>query len=264
MHRLLPILLAVAAPLLARDARAEDTPYQLEGVEVVEHLGETVPLDLQFTDELGRAVRLGDYATGERPVLLMLGYYNCPMLCSLVLNAVVEGLKPLDWQPGVDFEMVTVSIDPTEKPELARAKKANYLEALGKPNAGDGWHFLTGEHASIKRLAEAVGFGYRYDPRQMQYAHGAVVFLLSPQGKITRYLYGIEFEPKQLRLGLTEAGEGKVGTAIDRFLLRCFHYDPDSRKYGVYVWGVMRTGGVLTVLLLGGLLLYFWRRERRA
>lgn len=261
MRSSLALILSVVAPLCAR--AEEVTPHQFEGVEVVEHLGETAPLDLAFRDEVGRTVTLGDYTRGEKPVLLILGYYQCPMLCSMVLNGVTEGLKGLEWVPGEQFHVVTVSIDPTEGPALAKAKKQSHLEALGKPGAEAGWHFLTGEHANVKALAAAMGFGYRYEPRQKQYAHGAVVFLLSPEGKITRYLYGIELEPKQLKLALVEAGEGKVGSVIDRFLLRCFHFDPDSRKYGVYVWGVMRAGGVLTVVLLGGLLLFLWRRERR-
>lgn len=254
-------LVLALAPVAA--GAEEPTPPELKDVQVVEHLGEKVPLDLEFVDEDGRKVKLGQYFTGRRPVLLTLVYYQCPMLCNMVLNGVVAGLKPLDWVPGQDYEVVTVSINPTEGPELAREKKASYLAELGKPGAEKGWHFLTGERAHIKALADAVGFGYRYDPAQQQYAHGAVIFLLSPDGTISRYLYGIDFPPKQLRLGLVEAGQGKLGSAIDQFLLRCYQYDPASRKYGVYVWGVMRMGGLLTIVVLGGLLLYLWRRERK-
>jgi protein SCO1/2 len=261
MRWIWPIVVALAAPLLAR--AEETTPREMDGVDVVEHLNDQVPLDLTFTDEQGKTVRLGDYIDGLHPVILTLNYYACPMLCSMELNGLVEGIKGLDWTPGQQFQVVTVSIDPSEKPELAAAKKANYLKSLGMDGAEAGWHFLTGEHDHIKQLADTVGFGYRYDPAQKQFAHGAAIFVLSPQGKISRYLYGIEFPPKQLRLGLVEAGEGKTGSVVDRFLLRCYHYDPASRKYGVYVWGVMRAGGVLTMVLLGGFLMFLWRRERR-
>lgn len=253
----------LTAPAVAEKAPDQYNPPELEGVDIVEHLGDTLPLDLEFENEEGETVTLGQYFDGERPVIVTLGYYNCPMLCDLVLNGLVEGLKKIPYVPGEDFDIVTVSIDPREGPDLAKAKKANYLEQLGNPEAGAGWHFLTGERENIKKLAGTIGFGYRYDPDKMQYAHGAAIYLASPEGKLTRYLYGIQFPPKQLRLGLTEAGEGKTGTVVDRFLLRCYHFDPDSRKYGVYVWGVMRIGGGLTVLVIATMLIVLWRRDRR-
>jgi protein SCO1/2 len=245
-------------------AQANQNPESLlQNIDVVEQLGKTVPLDLEFRDESGNVVKLGDYFTGEKPVLLNLGYYKCPMLCNMVLNGVVGGMQDMDWVPGEEFTVVTVSIDPREGPKLAREKKATYIKQLGKPEAAKGWHFLTGQRKDIKALAESVGFGYEYDMNRMEYAHGASIFFLSPKGKITRYLYGIEYEAKQLRLALVEAGEGTVGNAIDRFLLRCYHYDPHSRKYGVYVWGVMRAGGLLTLSFIAIMLFVFWRRERR-
>lgn len=257
------VLLSCLAASSASAEKMQNPNALLENIDVVERLGETVPLDLAFRDETGKPVKLSEYFKGDKPVLLNLGYYKCPMLCNMVLNGLVGGLQDLAWVAGGEFRIVTVSIDPREGPELARAKKATYIKQLGKPQAADGWHFLTGSRDSIKKLAEAVGFGYEYDTNRMEYAHGASIFFLSPKGKITRYLYGIEYEAKQLRLALVEAGEGTVGNAIDRFLLRCYHYDPHSRKYGVYVWGVMRAGGLLTFSFIAIMLFVFWRRERR-
>lgn len=266
MSRLSPIAALFALTLFGASAMAQPSQNPealLSNIDVVEKLGTSVPLDLEFRDEAGKLVKLGDYLTGEKPVLLNLGYYKCPMLCSMVLNGVVGGLQQMAWTPGEEFTVITVSIDPREGPELAREKKKTYLEQLGKPEAAKGWHFLSGQRKDIKALAAAVGFGYEYDTNRMEYAHGAAIMFLSPKGKITRYLYGIEYEAKQLRLALVEAGEGTVGNAIDRFLLRCYHYDPHSRKYGIYVWGVMRAGGALTFLLIASMLFVFWRRERR-
>ncbi len=264
LFRLGVFALATIAFVAAGEVRAEDlNPKEFEGVGITEHLGDQIPGDLQFKDETGKAVRLSDYFDGEKPVVLTLVYYNCPMLCNMILNGLVEGIAPLSWRPGADYRIVSVSIDARETPELAAAKKKSYLDQLGDASAGAGWHFLTGDREAIKTLADTVGFGFKYDADRMEYAHGAAIFMVSPTGKLTRYLYGIQFERSQLKLALTEAGEGKLGSAIDQFVLRCFHFDPDSRKYGIYVWGVMRMGGLLTVLLIGFMLLVFWRRERR-
>lgn len=251
--------------LLAAPAAAQLNipPKEMEGVQIVEHLGETLPLDLRFKDENGADVTLRQYFGGEKPVLVTLVYYNCPMLCNLVLNGAIEGLKEVDFTPGEDFEIVTVSIDHREGPELATAKKKTYLEQYGRPEAAKGWHFLTGEADDIKALADAIGFGYRYDPDRMEYAHGAAIFFASPQGKLTRYLYGIQHPPKQLHLALVEAGEGTIGSAVDRFLMRCYMYNPDSREYAFYIWGAMRLGGLLTIIFISAMLFILWRRERR-
>ncbi len=269
MRILLAITLALASVSAAWGAEPASAapppmPPEFKGVEIVEHLGADLPLALHFVDEDGQDVVLGDYFKVERPVILTLNYFECPMLCNLVLAGVVEGLKGLAWTPGKEFEVVTLSINHREGPELARAKKKSHVEALGRPEAASGWHFLTGGAENIKSLADAVGFGYRWDPDQMQYAHGAAIFMVSPSGKLTRYLYGIQFPAEQLRLGLVEAGEGKVGSIVDRFVMYCFHYVPSTQKYEFYVWGAMRLGGVLTILAVGGMLGVLWARERRA
>lgn len=238
-------------------------PKEMEGVQIVEHLGETLPLDLEFRDETGAKVTLRQYFDGERPVLLSLVYYNCPMLCNLVLNGAIQGLQGVDYTPGDEFEIVTLSIDHREGPELAAAKKKTYLEQYGRPEAAKGWHFLTGDRENVKALADAIGFGFRYDPDRLEYAHGAAIFFASPKGVLTRYLYGIVFEPRDLRLALVEAGEGKIGSAVDRLLLRCYMYNPDSREYAFYIWGAMRLGGLLTITLIATMLIILWRRERR-
>ena len=261
-HVLVPLCLAIM--LAAGQARAQllkDQPQDLEGVDVVEHLGEQLPLDLEFKDERGRTVRLGDYFGDERPVILVLAYYECPMLCSLVLNGMAKGLKGLDWVPGKKFEIVTVSIDPREGPDLAKFKKQEYLRELKLPGASDGWHFLTGKEANIEVLADAVGFQYRYVKARDEYAHPAVLSLSTPDGVISRYLYGIKFEPRDLRLGLVEASEGKVGSTLDRILLYCYHYDATEGRYAPVAKNIMRVGGALTVVVLGFALLVFWARE---
>jgi protein SCO1/2 len=235
----------------------------LDEVGVEEHLDAKLPLDLEFIDENGDTVRLGDFFDGERPVILTLNYYRCPMLCGLMLNGVVDGLEQMDWTPGVEFEMVTISIDPLETPELAKAKKQNYLKRYQRPAAARGWHFLTGKQSNITRLAETVGFGYTYDAESDQYAHAAVIFVNTPDGRVARYLYGIEYPPKSLRLALLEASEGKIGSALDQIILYCYHYDPDSRRYAPVAMNIMRVGGGATALILGVSLGSLWIRELR-
>ncbi|MGE5235257.1 MAG: SCO family protein [Acidobacteriota bacterium] len=262
----LPTALAVAAALLvasgASAQRQEAAPKALEGVGVTEHLGGRVPLGLEFTDESGKPVQLSQYFTPGRPVILTLNYYECPMLCTLQLSGLVAGLKDLSWTPGKQFEIVTVSINPTETPALAKLKKQGYMSQYGRVGAAAGWHFLVGKEANIHALAGAVGFGYEYDEAQHQYAHPAALMMLSPNGEITRYLYGIEYPPNTLKLALVEAGEGKVGTASDQLLLYCFHYDSSSGRYVVAAANVMRLGGAVTLLIVGGWLLVAWLRGR--
>lgn len=253
----------VAAAGVASAQLANQAVPALDKVGVEEHLDARLPLELEFVDEAGRTVRLADYFDGARPVILTLNYYRCPMLCGLQLNGVVAGLEEMDWTPGVEFEMVTVSIDPLETPELAQAKKENYLKRYQRPAAARGWHFLTGRQDNIERLAETVGFGYTYDVASGQYAHAAAIFVITPDGRIARYLYGIEYPPKSLKLALMEASEGKIGSAFDQLIMYCFHYDPASRRYAPVAMNIMRVGGGATALLLGLTLGTWWLRESR-
>src|SRR5512140_2710860 len=259
--RLLFLILALAAAWSARAERMEPLPKQLEGVGITEHPGAQVPLDLEFLAEDGKPVRLRSYFDGKMPVILNLGYYRCPMLCGLVLSGLLQGLKETAWSVGREFEVVTVSIDPLETPTLARLKKESYMAEYGRPGAAAGWHFLTGREENIRKLADAVGFGYRYIPERGEYAHAAVLFTVTPDGHVARYLYGVLYAAGTLRMALTEAGQGKVGTTADRILLTCFHYDAEQGRYVVAAMTLMRTGGGLTVLIVGGWLLARWRRD---
>lgn len=240
-----------------------EIPDELKGIGVTEHLGDKITTDLTFKDETGKSVMLSDYFKSGRPVLLNLVYYKCPSLCNFLLNGLVKGLKSLDWTPGNQFEIVTVSINPQENYELASRKKNAYIEDYGRSKAESGWHFLTGEESQIQKLSSEVGFNYRYDPKERQYAHTAVLFALTPEGKISRYLYGIEFKNQDLKLALLEASNGKVGTVVDRFLLFCFQYDPLTKKYSIYVTKLMEVACGITVLVLGTYLMIFWRRQRK-
>ena len=239
-----------------------DSVPQLDRIDVEEHLGEYLPMELGFTDDRGRAVKLGDYFDSDQPVLLVLGYYECPMLCNLVLNGVIQGVKDLKWQPGRDYQIVTVSINPAETHQLAAAKKKNYLQALGNPSVSEGFSLLVGEGLQSSKLADALGFKYYWDEKRQEYAHPAVIYMIAADGKITRYLYGIEFDEQSLKLALMEASEGKIGNTIDRLILYCYHYDPDSEGYVIVAGNVMRLGGLTTLIILGGFLGWLWRRER--
>jgi protein SCO1/2 len=256
-------LLLASAPAATPLDRTDPVPPVLREVGVLEHPDGRLPLDLPFADESERAVTLGAYLAPKRPLILTLNYYRCPMLCTLELNGLVEGLAALDRTIGREFDVVTVSIDPKETAALAREKKQAYLAAYGRPAAASGWHFLTGPAASIEALSEAVGFAATYDPVSDQYAHPAVVFLITPDGRISRYLYGLRFEPKTLQLGLTEASEGRIGSAWDRFLLYCYHYDSRQGRYALAAMKLMRVGGIATVLIFGAVLSSLWLKERR-
>lgn len=235
-------------------------PPQLEGVGVDEHLGATVDLNLTFTGENGYPVALGEYFHQGRPVILNLVYYNCPMLCTLILNGQTEAMREIPWTPGNEYEVVTISIDPRESFADARKKKAVYLGSFDRP--APGWHFLTDRDGNAQRLAKQVGFNYKYDPRQEQYAHPAAIMVLTPQGRMARYLYGIRYRARDLRFGLAEASEGRTTMALEKILLFCYHYDP---KAGAYVWfalNVMRGGGILTVLFIAFFIRRMYRAER--
>lgn len=242
--------------------RAEQTPGELEGVKVDEQLGAMIDLNLEFVGEDGYPHPLSEYFRKGRPVILNLVYYTCPMLCNLVLNAQVAALREVPGTPGNEFEVVTASIDPTENFGLARSKKAAYLASYDRP--APGWHFLSDYKDNVRTLARQVGFGYRLDPKTGQYAHAAAIFVLTPDGKVSRYLYGIKFKPFDIRMALTEASQGKTGSSVDKILLYCFHYDPAEKAYVLFARNVMRLGGVATLLLVGIVLWFLWRREKSA
>jgi protein SCO1/2 len=248
---------------VARAQLAEQIPEALEEVGITEHLDAKLPMDLEFRDEDGISVTLGSFFDGERPVILTLNYYRCPMLCGLMLNGLVDGLEQLEWTPGQEFEIVTVSINPLETPALAKEKKQNYIKRYGRPSAMAGWHFLTGREPEIDRLAETVGFRFVYDPVEKQYAHAAAIFVCTPDGRVARYLYGIEYPSKRLKLGLLEASEGKIGSTLDQLILYCYHYDPSNRRYSPVAMNIMRVGGGATASILAIALGLFWFREWR-
>jgi protein SCO1/2 len=230
---------------------------------VHQRIGGVVAKDLVFTDETGSSVALGAYFE-HKPVVVALVYYECPMLCSLVLNGMLRALRPVTLDAGKDFEVVVVSIDPRETPELAAKKKATYLASYRRPGTEKGWHFLVGKPAEIEKLADAVGFEYAFDEKSGQYAHPAGLTILTKGGRVSRYLDGIEYSAKDLRLALVEASEDKLGTIVDRMLLLCFHYDPSQGKYTLVAMNVLRIAGGLTVLLVGGFVFLMLRRDRRA
>jgi protein SCO1/2 len=241
---------------------ATDRPGLLSKIRIDQKLNQQIPLDLPFVAEDGREVRLGDYF-GKRPVILALVYYECPMLCTQVLNGLVSALGVMNFEPGREFDVIAVSFNPREGPGLASQKKAAYMERYGRPHTAGGWHFLTGPETSIAALADAVGFRYAYDERIKQYAHGAAIEVLTPKGVLSKYFYGIEYSARDIRLGLIEAAEERIGTAIDDFLLFCYHYDPATGKYGAAVLRLVRLGGIATVLAFLSFLAINIRRERR-
>jgi len=260
--------LALAACLLAMPAMAHEnsaTPPKLPGrVAIAQKLDSQVPLDLMFRDESGKIVRLGDYFKSGRPVILDFMYYRCPMLFSTVLEGTTSALTELKFDIGKEFDVITVSIDPRDTPEQATLKKDHYIKRYGRLGSASGWHFLTGADPSIKRLASSVGFEYAYDPQTDQFAHGAALLVLTPRGRVSRYFYGFEYKPRDLRLALVEASASRIGTATDQFLLLCFHYDPSTGKYSKTAMNIVRAGGVATILSLGGFILIMLRNERNS
>ena len=238
-------------------------PPYLENVGIEQHLDAQVPPDLPFVDDAGRAVKLGDYF-GKKPLILNLVYYNCTMLCGEALAGLSASMKLVKFDLGNQFDVITVSFNPRETTADAAAKKAEYLKRYGRPNAAAGWHFLTGSPDSINALTKAVGFQYQYDAAKNQYAHATAIMVLTPEGHISRYFYGVEFPPKDLRMGLVEASQNKIGNAVDQVLLYCYHYDPATGKYGAVISNILKLGAALTILLLGSLLLVLFRLERVA
>ena len=231
----------------------------LEDVGIDQKLGDNLPLDITLRNENGSAVRLGSYF-GERPVVLSLVYYKCPMLCNQVLNGLTSALDVVSFDVGKEFDVVTVSFDPKETPELARSKKETYIQWYKRPGAAEGWHFLTGDKESIDKLTAAVGFHYKFDQSTDQFIHASGIMIATPQGKLSRYFYGIEYAPKDLRLGLIEASNNEIGNPVDRLLLYCYHYDPAAGKYGAAVMNILRAAGLFTV---AGVVAMWWLLRRR-
>lgn len=237
-----------------------DTPPQVRGVDVEEHIGELVPLEARFTDASGQPVHLRDVLPRDRPVLLTLVYYNCPLLCNLVINEQIRNMRELGLELGKDYEAVTLSIDPKDTPAQSLERRRRHLQSMGKPETAP-WHFLTGTEENIRQVAEAVGFKYNYDASTQQYVHPAVVHVLTPEGAISRYLYGTSFKVQDMKLALVEAAGGRVGTSLDRVVLTCFKYDTATRRYGFYVFGFLRLGALMVFCALATMLAYYWRRE---
>ncbi len=253
------ILALFAKPSVAADPRVPDL---LKEVGIDQHLGDQLPLKLPFVDDTGRAVDFGTYF-GNKPVILALVYYQCPMLCNLVLDGLLRSLNSISLKSGQDFQLVAVSINPKETPELAAAKRANYLKGYNQPDGAAGWHFLTGTPGSIEALTRAVGFRYAYLPEKDQFAHASGIMVITPGGKISRYFFGIEYSPRDLRLGLVESSANGIGSMIDQLLLFCYHYDPADGKYSFMILRFIQTAGIMTVLLMGGTIALLLRRERR-
>jgi protein SCO1/2 len=264
------LVLALAVPAtaqlstdMASGTPASAQPSIFTSVGIDQHLDAQVPLDASFRDESGNTVKLGDYF-GKRPVILTLVYYQCPMLCTQVLNGVTSSLNMLKFDVGKDFDVVTVSIDPRETPEMAKSKKDVYLGRYRRATAPQGWHFLTGDQASISALARSVGFRYVFDQKTDQFAHASGIMILTPQGRVAQYYYGVEYSPKDMRLALIEASQNKLGNVVDEVTLFCYHYDPTSGHYNAAAINVMRAAGILTVVLLGGFIFLSVRREGKA
>jgi protein SCO1/2 len=260
----LVLLLGILAAHGASDARADNAkvlPPLLQGIGIDQKLNEQVPLDLQFRDEAGKTVTLGDYF-GKKPVILSLVYFDCPMLCTMAENGLLHSLQEVKFSVGNQFDVLTVSFDPHDNAELAAAKKAVYVGLYGRKGAERGWHFLTGDEASIEQLTRAVGFRYRYDAQAKQFVHATGIMLLTPQGRIARYFYGIYYPSRDLRLGLVEASANKIGSPVDEVLLFCCRYDPATGKYGVMISRILQISGLMTVLSIGGLLLALSRSRQ--
>jgi protein SCO1 len=240
----------------------EKIPTELQEIGIDENVGQKIDLTLPFRDETGQNVTLKNYFDGQKPVLLYLVYYGCPNLCTMVLNGGIESMKGITWNPGENYEVVAISIDSREKPELAREKKAAYLKEFGRPETGKGWHFLTGDEPSVAAITKQIGFRYKWDEESQQFAHGSAIFVLTPEGKISRYLFGIQYPPRDLKFAMLEASQGKTGSFMDRIVLFCFRYDASTKKYVLLAERIMTAGGALTLLVMGFIFSRFWKHER--
>jgi protein SCO1/2 len=240
-------------------------PKTLDNVGIEQRLGEQLPLDAEFKDENGNIIKLGDYFNKDKPVILALVYYECPMLCNEVLNGLTGSLKGVNFDAGTEFDVVAISFDAREndKPELTKNKKASYMERYGRANAANGWHFLTGTQSEIDKVTKAVGFNYHFDEASNQFAHAGGIMVATPQGKLARYYYGIDYSPKDLKFGIMEASEGKIGNPAEQLYLYCFHYDPATGTYGLAIMRVLRIAAVVTILSIAGMFLAFWFYRRK-
>jgi protein SCO1/2 len=264
----LAALMAAAGPAGAQvvgvvDAFDTETPPIVRESGVDEQLGEAVPLDIALRDQQGRAIRFGDLLRDDRPIALVFAYHSCPMLCSLVLDGFAQALKETGLEPGRDFTPVTVSFDPRDTPDRSAEARDRYVRQAGRAGLEASWPFLTGDPDETRRLAEAVGFEYQRDARTGEYAHPAVMVFITPEGRVARYLYGASFDRRDFRFAVMEAGQGRVGSTLDRFVLSCYRYDPDHRSYTPAAVGALRVGGGIFLVCLVGLLVPLWRRERR-
>lgn len=244
-------------------APTADAIPELEGVTIIDKLDSQLPLSATFRDDHGNPVTLRDVLPKDRPAILQIGYMKCPMLCSLVMNALVRGIQDMDWTVGQQYDIIALSVNPKEGPDLAEGKKAGYVAEYGRPKSAAGWHFLTGEESSIRSVTDAVGFEYRMQENG-EYSHAAGIFILTPDGRLSRVLYGVKYDSANVRMALLEASQGKVGTTLDRIILWCHIYDAQAGGYVVMAMRVMQLGGVLTLMLLGGGLGWFWWREAQA
>ncbi len=278
---LLSASLALSAVSAPASAQLNQRPRELVGVDITEHLNDPLPLDLEFVNEDGDTVRLRDFFTGNKPVIITLNYYECPMLCNLQLNGLLgkatvpanpnrgvlgapgSGIMGMDWDLGDKYEIITVSFDPDEGPDLAQGKRDSYINAYRREHVKDGWHFLTGTAENSRALADAIGFGYYWNEETSQWAHAAAIFLVTPEGRLSRYLYGVTYESDTLRMALLEASEGKIGNTIDKFLMWCFHYDDKTGQYTLAVMNIMRLVGFVTMVTLGVGLFILWRRDHK-
>jgi protein SCO1 len=258
-------LVPVLAALLTYNAGAASTdlPAQLQNVGIDQHLNAQLPLDTVFKDESGQTVQLKQFF-GSKPVLFAPVYYSCPMLCDQILSGVVTGLRPLSLQPGRDFEVVAMSINPADTPQDAKAKRDHFSQSYSSKLGPNGWHFLVGSQASINAVTKAIGFRYHWDAAHKMFVHASGIMVVTPQGRLARYFYGVEYEPKDLKLGLIEASHDQIGSVVDQILLFCYHYDPNTGKYGAVVINFLRILAVLVLLTLGSALFIFWRRDVKA
>ena len=271
VHILALIALSFVATELAfaydpanRLVTGHEKPKEIQKVEIVQKLGDKLDLSTPFVDDQGKKVVIGDYFASGKPVLFTIIYYNCPMLCNLHLNGVTSALSKLKWTVGKEFELVALTMNHREGVDLAKQKKASYVKDYGRPESSDGWHFLTGSEANIRKVANEVGFGYEWLPDQKEYAHASAAIIMTPEGQISRYLHGIEFDPQSFKFALLEASNGAIGDFIDRALSICFVFDPNKNRYTIYSWRLMQAGGVLIVLAMGLLLIPLWRKESQA